>query len=165
MTAYSTGVGLKNYNIGHDNAGWDHFICMNDNKNFIVSNAKKESVSYNGGDKITISTFPTNANPTALNKWIVITATRSPQLGADGSQVWCNGQKLRNFTAKENAGAANFAIVCVNATNLAAPLAGDIAELIIFKNKDKLNNASTIKRIQKHLLDKNAITHEQMLSM
>ena len=165
MTAYSTGVGLKNAIIGHDNTGWDHFISMNDNKNFIVSNAKKESTSYNGGDNITISTFPTNADPTLFNKWIVITVTWSPQLGADGSKVWCNGQKLRNFTAKENVGATSFALGSVNATNLEAPLAGDIAELMIFKQKDELNNASTIKRIQKHLLDKYAITHEPMLSM
>ena len=40
MTAYdttSTGIGLKNAIIGHDNPGWDHFICMNDSKNFVVS--------------------------------------------------------------------------------------------------------------------------------
>ena len=30
----------------------------------------------------------------------------------------------------------------------------------MFKQKDELNNASTIKRIQKHLPDKYAITHE-----
>ena len=168
MTAYdttSTGIGLKNAIIGNDNPGWDHFICMNKDQDFIVSNAKKESTSYNGGDNITISTFPTNADPTLLNKWIVITVTWSPQLGVDGSQVWCNGQKLRNFTAKENVGATNFALGSVNAANLEAPLAGDIAELIIFKQEDELNNASTIKRIQKHLLDKYAITHEPMLSM
>ena len=79
MTAYSTGVGLKNVIIGNDNLGWDHFISLNDNKNLIVSNAKKESTSYNGGDKITILTFPTSADPTVLNKWIVITVTWSPQ--------------------------------------------------------------------------------------
>ena len=138
---------------------------MNDNKNFIVSNAKKESTSYNGGDNIAILIFPTNADPTVLNKWIVITATWSPQLGADGSQVWCNGQKLRNFTAKENVGATNFALGNVNARRLGAPLARDIAELITFKQKDELNNASTIKRIQKYLLDKYATTHEPLLSM
>ena len=164
MTAYSTGVGLKNAIIGHDKPGWDHFISMNDNNNF-VSNAKKEFTSYNGGDDIAISTFPTNADPTVLNKWIVVTVTLSPQLGADGSQVWCNQQKLSNFTAKENVCATNFAIGSVNATNLEAPLAGDIAELIIFEQEDELNNGSTIKRIQKHLLDKDAITHEPMLSM
>ena len=165
ITAYSTGNGLKNGLIGNYNAGWDHFISMNKDQNFIVSNAKKESTSYNGGDTIIISTFPTNADPTALNKWIVVTATWSPQLGADGSQVWCNEQKLRNFTAKENVGATSFALGSVNAAVPAASLAGDIAELIIFKQKDELNNASTIKRIQKHPLDKYAITHEPMLSM
>ena len=168
MTAYdttSTGIGLKNGLIGHDNAGWDHFISINKDQNLVVSSAKKESTSYNGGDNITISTFPTNADPTVLNKWIVITATWSPQLGADGSQVWCNRQKLGNFTAKENVGATNFALGSANAANLEAPLAGDIAELIIFKQKDELNDASTIKRIQKHLLDRYAIMHEPMLSM
>ena len=165
LTSYGTGVGFKNGIIGNDNAGWDHFICMNDSKNFIVSNAKKEYTSYNGGDYITILTFPTKASPAELNKWIVVTVTWSPQLGANGSQVWCNGQKLRNFTAKENAAATNFAIGSVSANSVAAPLAGDIAELIIFKKEDELNNASTIKRIQKHLLDKYAITHEPMLSM
>ena len=30
INAYSTGVGLKNYIIGNDYPGWDHFICMND---------------------------------------------------------------------------------------------------------------------------------------
>ena len=168
MTAYdttSTGIEIKNGLIGHDNAGWDHFISMNKDQYLVVSSAKKESTSYNGGDNITISTFPTNADPTVLNKWIVITATWSTQLGADGSQVWCNGKMLRNFTAKENVGATNFAIGSVNAANPEASLAGDIAELIIFKQKGELNNASTIKRIQKHLLDKYAITHEPMLSM
>ena len=133
MTAYSAGVGIKNGLIGNDNPGPDHFISMNDNKNFIVSNAKKESTSYNGGDNITILTFPINADPTVLNKWIVIIVTWSPQLGADGSQVWCNGQKLRNYTAKKNVGASNFALGSVNAGKLEAPLAGDIAELIILK--------------------------------
>ena len=165
MTAYSTGVGLKNAIIGNYNPGWDHFISMNDNKNFIVSNAKNESTSHNGGDNILISTFSTNADPTLLNKWIVLTVTWSPQLGADRSQVWCNGQKLRNFTAKENVGPTSFAIGTVNATNLEAPLAGDIAELIIFKQKDESNNASTKKRIQQHLLDTYAITHEPILSI
>ena len=145
MTSYGTDVG-----------------CVN---GIIVSNAKKEPASYNGGDNITIKTFPTKANPTELNKWIVLTVTWSPQLGADGSQVWCNGQKLRNFTAKENVGATSFAIGSIAANSVAAPLARDIAELIIFKQEDELNNASTIKRIQKHLLDKYAITHEPMLSM
>ena len=68
MTAYSTDVGLKNAINGNDNPGWDHLISMNDNINFIVSNAKKESTSHNGGDNITILTFPTNADPTVLNK-------------------------------------------------------------------------------------------------
>ena len=135
MTAYSTGVGLKNAIICHDNTGWDHFISMNKDQNLVVSSAKKESTSYNGGDNIAILTFPTNADPTLLNKWIVITVTWSPQLGADGSQVWCNGQKLRNFTAKENVGATNFALGSVSADAPIAPLAGDIAELIIFKQK------------------------------
>ena len=167
LTSYgnSTSVGLRNAIIGNDNPGWDKFICMNDSKHFIVSNAKKESASFNGGDNITITTFPTKANPTELNKWIVITVTWSPQLGADGSQVWCNGQKLRNFTAKENVGATHFSIGSVNANRVEAPLAGDIAELIVFKREDELNNASTIKRIQKHLLEKYGITHEPMLSM
>ena len=128
MTAYGTSAGFKNAIIGHDNPRWDHFISMNKDQNFAVSNAKKESTSYNGGDIILISTFPTNADPTMLNKWIVITVTLSPQLGADGSQVWCNGQKLRNFTAKENLGATNFALGSVNARKLEAPLAGDIAD-------------------------------------
>ena len=66
---------------------------------------------------------------------------------------------------KKNVGATHFAIGSVSATNLTAPLAGDIAELIVFKQKEELNNASTIKRIQKHLLDEYAITHEPMLSM
>ena len=165
LTSYGAGVGCVNGIIGNDNPGWDHFICMNDSKHFIVSNAKKESTSFNGGDNITITTFPTKANPTELNKWIVLTVTWSPQLGADGSQVWCNGQKLRNFTAKENVGATHFVIGSIAANSVAAPLAGDIAELIVFKREDELNNASTIKRIQKHLLDKYAIKHEPMLSM
>ena len=150
MTAYdttNTGIGVKNTIIGNDYPGGDHFICMNKDQDLIVSNAEKESTSYNGGDNKTISTFPTNADPTVLNKWIVITATWSPQLGVDGSQVWCNGQKMRNFTAKENVGAISLALGSVNATNLDAPLAQDIAELIIFKQKDE----STIKRFQKHL--------------
>ena len=49
--------------------------------------------------------------------------------------------KLRNFNAKENVGATNFALGSVNASRLEAPLAGDIAELIIFKQKDEINNA------------------------
>ena len=135
ITAYGAGIGIKNGLIGNDNPGWDHFICMNDRKRFIVSKSKKESTSYNGGYNILISTFPTNADPTLLDKWIVLTVTWSPQLGADGSQVWCNGQKLRNFTAKENFGAANFAIGSVNASRLEGSLAGDIAELMMFKQK------------------------------
>ena len=35
MTAYSTGVGLKNAIIGNDNPGWDHFISMNEMKTLL----------------------------------------------------------------------------------------------------------------------------------
>ena len=132
LMSYGAGIGLKIAIIGNDNPEWDHFICMNKDQDFIVRNAKKESTSYNGGDNITISTFTTKANPTELNKWIVVTATWSPQLGVDGSQVWCNGQRLRNFTAKENVGATHFAIGSLNTANLEAPLAGDIAEYFFF---------------------------------
>ena len=96
---------------------------------------KKESTSHNSGDNIVISTFPKNANPTVLNKLIVITATWAPQLGVNGSQVWCNGQKLRKFSSKGNVGATNFALGNVNASRLEAPFNGDIAELIILKKK------------------------------
>ena len=74
-------------------------------------------------------------------------------------------KKLRDFTGKENVGATNFAIDSINASRLEAPLAGGIAELIIFKQKSELDNASTIKRIQKHFLDEYDITHEPILSM
>ena len=75
----------------------DGIILSNDSKNYIVSCAKEESTSYNGGDNIILSTFPTNADPTVLNKWIVLTVTWSPQLGADGSKIWCNGQKTEKL--------------------------------------------------------------------
>ena len=54
--------------IGHDNPGWDHFISMNKDQNFFPSSAKIESTSYNGDDNNLISTSPTNADPTVLNK-------------------------------------------------------------------------------------------------
>ena len=72
---------------------------------------------------------------------------------------------MRNLTSKENVGATNFAIGSVNASRLEAALAGDIAELIIVKQIDELNNASGTKRIHKHLLDKYAFMHEPILAM
>ena len=44
MTAYdttSTGIGLKNAIIGNDNPTWDHFICMNKDKNCCKQRKKR----------------------------------------------------------------------------------------------------------------------------
>ena len=113
-----------------------------------------------------ISTFPTNADPTVLNKWIVLTVNWASHLGTNGSKVWCNGHKLRTFTAVENPGAPDVHIGTLRSAGASiAPLAGDIAEIIIVKESALINNASTIKRIQKNLLDEYTIAHEPMLSM
>ena len=42
MTPYGTeGYELKNAIIGNNNPGWDYFISIDKDQNFVVSNAKK----------------------------------------------------------------------------------------------------------------------------
>ena len=157
--------GLRNALIGNDNTGWDKSISMTDVGDLVVGSADVEPTSHNGGQNIVISTFPTNADATLLNNWIVLTVNWASHLGVNGSAVFCNGKKLRTFTAVENPGAPDVYIGTLGSGGTIAPLTGDIAEIIIFKELALINTDLNVFRIHKHLLEKYEITHDPILSL
>ena len=96
--------GLRKALIGNDNGGWDKLITMSDVGDLVVGSADVEPTFHNGGQNIVISTFPTNANPTLPNNWVVLKVNWASHLGKGGSKVFCNGKLLRAFTAWDNLG-------------------------------------------------------------
>ena len=157
--------GLRNALIGNDNTGWDKLISMTDVGDLVVGSADVEPTSHNGGQNIVISTFPTNADATLLNNWIVLTVNWASRLGKGGSAVFCNGKKLRTFTAWDNLGSPDVYIGTLGSGGTIAPLTGDIAEIIIFKELALINTDLNVFRIHKHLLEEYEITHDPILSL
>ena len=157
--------GLRNALIGNDNTGWDKLISMTDVGDLVVGSADVEPTSHNGGQNIVISTFPTNADATLLNNWIVLTVNWASHLGKGGSAVFCNGKKLRTFTAWDNLGCPDVYIGTIGNGETIAPLTGDIGEIIIFKELALINTDLNVYRIHKHLLEEYEITHDPILSL
>ena len=94
-----------------------------------------------------------------------MTVNWASHLGADGSKVFCNGKKLRTFTAVENLGVPDVYIGTLGSGGTIASLTGDIAEIIIFKELALINTELNVFRIHEHLLEKYEITHDPILSL
>ena len=127
---------VRNGLFGHDNGGWDKFVCFSLNGlSLIVSGADPQFVVIGSTDAINVSPiadYKSKANASELNKWKSLSIHWDVPGGSEASEIWCNGKKLANFTTRASTGSNEMTFGDLN-PNGTAGLKGDIAFYCVYK--------------------------------
>ncbi|XP_078483044.1 uncharacterized protein LOC144743351 [Ciona intestinalis] len=75
-----------------------------------------------------------NVNAAEINVWNVLTVQWDVDGGVDASSVWCNGQLLARFQARQVSGAPTFAIGDIK-TTAHLPFKGAIGEFLMYRGQ------------------------------
>ena len=137
----TTNYWVNNGLFGHDNAGFDKFVCFGQNgtngeENLMIAGVDGSDVilfgpkSYYGYS--VLNGYKTNANAGELNKWICLSIHWDVPSGSNKSSVWCNNQQLGLFTAKTSPGSTQMTFGDINPGGI-APLDGSIAFFGLYK--------------------------------
>ena len=87
---------FRNGLFGHDNGGWDKFVCFVPNtNNLVIAGANKDGSEYVSGlnVQVTSNNWQSKANATELNKWCCLSIHWDVPAGAKKSSCWVNGKK------------------------------------------------------------------------
>ena len=132
---------VNNGLFGHDNGGFDKFVCFG--KNGTNGEESLMIAGINGADAVIIgphrisgynpiSDYKINANAGELNKWICLSIHWDVPGGSNKSSVWCNNQQLALFTAGTSPGSTQMTFGDIDPGGI-APLDGSIAFFGLYK--------------------------------
>ena len=132
---------VNNGLFGHDNGGFDKFVCFG--KNGTNGEESLMIAGINGADAVIIgphrisgynpiSDYKTNANAGELNKWICLSIHWDVPGSTNKSSVWCNNQQLALFTAGTSPGSTQMTFGDIDPGGI-APLDGSIAFFGLYK--------------------------------
>ena len=136
LNSYTGPYGLRNGLFGHDDgAGFDKFIAFSPDKSLVIAGTTGGYTvvgpnSYSG--KNPIVGYQSKANAGELNKWICLSIHWDVSGGNNASEVWCNGKKLANFTARTSPGSNTMTFGDFKPAGRAG-LKGDIAFFCLYK--------------------------------
>ena len=144
----------RNGLFGHDNAGYDKFVSFEPSGDLVVAGATNNNIvigpnSDNGVSPI--ANYQTKANAGEINKWCCLSIHSNVPAGANKSNVWCNGKKLCDFTARTSAGSNQMTFGDSNPSGIAG-LDGSIAFFALYK--ERVISEPDI-RLHHHVLCKN----------
>ena len=137
----TTNYWVNNGLFGHDNAGFDKFVCFGKNgtngeESLMIAGINGADVIVIGPHEISgynpISDYKTNANAGELNKGICLSIHWDVPGGSNKSSAWCNNQQLESFTAKTSPGSTQMTFGDINPGGI-APLDGSIAFFGLYK--------------------------------
>ena len=132
-----THAAIRNGLFGHDDAGWDKFVCFSIDESLVVSGADPQFVVIGSSGLLNvnpIADYESKANASELNKWISLSVHWDVPGGSEASEIWCNGKKLANFTARSSTGSNQMTFGDLN-PNGKAGLKGDIAFYCLYKGE------------------------------
>ena len=156
------GSHFRNGLFGHGNGGWDKFVTFSPNGELVVSGTTNDHIvigqkAFNG--KNAIAPYQSKAKASELNKWICLSIHWDVPGGNNASEVWCNGKKLANFTARTSQGSTKMIFGDLNPSGIAG-LKGDIAFFCLYKGR-KLSE-STMKLHHHVLCEWYAVDHDSI---
>ncbi|XP_078483039.1 uncharacterized protein LOC113474106 isoform X3 [Ciona intestinalis] len=120
---------LSNRNglFGDDKGGnWKKFVYVQEVDKIIISGTTSK---YS-----TINARKGNVSAATINVWNVLTVQWDVDGGVDASSVWCNGQLLARFQARQVSGAPTFAIGDIK-TPSHLPFKGAIGEFLMYQGQ------------------------------
>ena len=131
---------VNNGLFGHDNAGFDKFVCFGKHgttgeESLMIAGVNGNVVTF--GPKSyygysVLNGYKTNANAGELNKWICLPIHWDVPGGTNKSSAWCNKQKLGSFTARTSPGSTQMTFGDIDPGGI-APLDGSIAFFGLYK--------------------------------
>ena len=138
LNSYTGRYFIRNGLFGHDNGGFDKFVAFSPNGELVISGTPNQHIvigqkAFNG--KNAIAPYQSKANAGELNKWICLSIHWDVPGGNNASEVWCNGKKLANFTARTSAGSNTMTFGDLNPSGIAG-LKGDIAFYCLYKGEN-----------------------------
>ena len=132
-----THAAVRNGLFGHDNGGWDKFVCFSIGESLVISGADPQFVLIGSSSMLNvnpIADFKSKANASELNKWISLSVHWDVPGGSEASEIWCNGKKLANFTARASQGSNQKTFGDLN-PNGTSGLKGDISFYCLYKGE------------------------------
>ena len=137
LNSYAGRYFVRNGLFGHDNGGFDKFVAFSPTGELVISGTPNQHIvigqkAFNG--KNAIAPYQSKANAGELNKWICLSIHWDVPGGNNASQIWCNGKKLANFTARTSQGSTKMTFGDLNPSGIAG-LKGDIAFYCLYKGR------------------------------
>uniref|UniRef100_H2Y9Z8 Uncharacterized protein n=1 Tax=Ciona savignyi TaxID=51511 RepID=H2Y9Z8_CIOSA len=116
---------VRNGIFGHDDYGYDKFICFLPDGTLMVSGATNNNVQ--------VTEFPNKANPGAIGQWNVLSVQWNVEGGAAASSVYCNGKLLAKFQSRTSPGDVRFSVGDLDPRGL-VPLKGAIGDFVMYRD-------------------------------
>ena len=130
---------FRNGLFGHDNGGWDKFVCFtsSSDRKLVIGGAEKDGSEVFSGMNTTVSSsdWQTEANASELNKWCLLSVHWDVSAGAGGSSCWVNTKKIKSFRARTSPGSTQMTFGDLNPNGL-APLKGDVQLFLVYKGRE-----------------------------
>ena len=134
--------------FGNDDGDYDRFVALY-NTNLMVSGTSGNSTF------ITIGDFPADANPIQTIKFCVLSIhcnnNGTSGCGNNKSYVYCNGKKLKTFTAGDVKGDTSFYIGSLYCAKYYA-MKGEVGRFLVCGNRDVPMNDDEIKNVHAYLM-------------
>ena len=137
INSYTGSYAVRNGLFGHDDGGYDKFVAFSPTGELLVSGTTNQHIvigpsSFNS--KNATAPYQSKANAGELNKWICLSIHWDVPGGNNASQVWCNGKKLADFTARTSPGSNTMTFGDFKPSGRAG-LKGDIALYCLYKGE------------------------------
>ena len=156
-TLFHTKIGMRKIGLWGDHNRDDDSRSIHINERGVPS---FNSVTIKSGNEVTtISSFPSKANPTLLDKILLISVHFNTK-GENNSEFYCNGKQLDRFITDSLKGQNNFTVgeIGVNTFPNYRKEKKRIYYFSLFHNY--FFNPKNIKRMHRHLCERYSIDHD-----
>ena len=148
-----SGSGYNDAMFGNDGGHYDRWATLyngSEYDNEMIVGGVRDNVIW-----LHIRNFPKDANPIQTTKFCVFSIhwnnKGSSGCGKDNSYVYCNGKKLKTFTAGDVTGYTSFIIGAMN-SNRKYAMKGEIGRFLVCGNRDVPMNEDEIKNVHAYLM-------------
>ena len=155
-THAGSNANFRNGLFGHDNGGWDKFVCFNplNSNNLVISGTKNQKIEVGFND------WKTKANATALTKWCCMSIHWDVPAGANKSSCWVNGKKVKSFSTRLSTGSTQMTFGDLDPSGVAG-LNGDIQLFLVYKGFGM--SETIIKAHHKMICERYEVDHDRIV--
>ena len=147
---------FRNGLSGHDNAGWDKFVCYKPTTNNLLISG----VYGSDNTEMTPTDWQAKADASVLNKWHCLSIHWDVPAGAGKSYCWVNGNKVKQFRAKSSPGSTQMTFGDLDPNGIAG-LNGDIQPFPILYKEWGMADL-IIKAHHKMICERYGVNHDRI---